>query len=96
MPPLLSQEDIDSRLNHLEGWRQEGRTLVRDFTFPSFKDAIAFVNRVVAAAEEIDHHPDITINYTRVTLSITTHSAGGITRRDFRLSERVDALQAQS
>jgi len=92
VPPLLSQEEIDSRLNGLDGWRQEGRYIVRAFSFPSFKEAIAFVNRVAEVAEEIDHHPDITINYTRVTFSITTHSAGGLTRRDFRLAGRIDGL----
>ena len=92
MPPLLSQEEIDNRLNSLDGWRQEGRCILRDFTFPSFKEAISFVNRVADVAEEIDHHPDIAINYTRVSLSITTHSEGALTRRDFRLAGRIDSL----
>lgn len=95
MPPLLSQEEIDSRLKELQGWRQEGRCIVRDFKFPYFREAMAFVNRVAEVAEEIDHHPDIAINYTKVTLSITTHSAGGLTRRDFRLAGRIGGLQGQ-
>ena len=65
---------------------------MRDFTFASFKDSMSFANRVAEAAEEIDHHPDISIGYTRVTMSITTHSAKGLTRRDFRLAHRIDAL----
>ena len=92
MPPLLSQEEIQERLKGVEGWRQEGRCIARKFAFGSFKDAVAFVNRVAEVAEEIDHHPDITINYTRVGLSIITHSEGGLTRRDFRLAGRIDGL----
>ena len=92
MPPLLPQEEIDKRLKEVNGWRQDGRYIVREFSFSSFKDNVAFVNRVVEVAEEIDHHPDIAINYTHLTLSITTHSEGGLTRRDFRLASRIDEL----
>ena len=92
MPPLLTDEEIESRLKDVDGWRQEGRYILREFSFPSFGNAMAFVNRVAEVAEEIDHHPDFTINYTRVSLSITTHNEGGLTRRDFRLAERIDAL----
>ena len=92
MAPLLDQEEIDDRLKQLEGWRQEARRIHKDFSFPSFREAMAFVNRVADAAEEIDHHPDITINYDRVAMSITTHSVGGLTRRDFRLAGKIDGL----
>ena len=92
MPPILPQEEIDKRLNGINDWRQDDRYIVRNFSFPSFKEAITFINRVAEISEEIDHHPDITINYRRVTLSITTHSEGGITRRDFRLAGRIDGL----
>ena len=80
-------------MKELSGWRQDGRRIARDFALPSFKEAVAFVNRVAEVAEEMDHHPDITISYTRVNLSITTHSEGGLTRRDFRLAGRVDKLR---
>ena len=96
MPPLLSQEEIGDRLQQLNGWRQVGRCILRDFTFPSFKEAMSFVNQVAEEAEGINHHPDITINYTRVALSITTHSEGGLTRRDFRLAGIIDGLQARN
>ncbi len=92
MPPLLTQEEIDERLQPLAGWRQEDRRITKDFSFSSFKEAMSFVNRVADVAEEIDHHPDFAISYTRVFLSITTHSEGGLTRRDFRLAGRIDAL----
>jgi 4a-hydroxytetrahydrobiopterin dehydratase len=96
VPPLLTQEEIDDRLSRLAGWTQEGRHIAREFAFPSFTAAMAFVNRVAEAAEEIDHHPDITISYTRVKLSVTTQSEGGLTRRDFRLAGRIDGLEGQS
>lgn len=92
MPPLLSQEEIDDRLQQLNGWKQDGPRIVRDFTFTSFKEAMSFINQLAEVAEEIDHHPDMTINYTRVALSVTTHSEGGLTRRDFRLAGRIDGL----
>ena len=92
MPPLLSQAEIDERLKQADGWRQEGLYIIRDFSLPSFKDTMAFANRVAEVAEEIDHHPDIAISYTHLTLSITTHSEGGLTRRDFRLAGRINGL----
>ena len=92
MPPLLSQQEIEEKLRALDGWRQEDRRIARDFSFPSFKEAMAFANRVAEVAEDIDHHPDFAISYTHVSLSITTHSEGGLTRRDFRLAGRIDAL----
>ncbi len=92
MPPLLPQEEIDKRLKQVDGWLQDGRYITREFSFPSFEDNMVFVNRVAEVAEEIDHHPDIIINYTSLTLSITTHSEGGLTRRDFRLASRINQL----
>ena len=92
MAPLLGQEEIDRRLTELAGWRHDGRYIRRDFDFPSFKDAMAFVNRVAEEAEGIDHHPDINISYTRVALAITSYDSGGLTRRDFRLAGRIDHL----
>ena len=92
MPPLLTPEEISDRLKEHAGWRQEGDYILRDFRFAAFTDAMSFVNRVAEVAEEIDHHPDITINYNRVKLLITTHSEGGLTRRDFRLAGRIDGL----
>ena len=89
---LLSQEEIETRLNEVKGWRQDGRAICRDFLFPSFGEAVAFVNRVAEVAEEADHHPNIAIDYKRVSLSITTWASGGLTRRDFRLAGKIDGL----
>lgn len=79
----LSPDDVRQRLTALPGWRLEGNAIARQFTFAGFPEAVAFVARLVPVAEAADHHPDVTINYRRVTLSYTTHSEGGLTDRDF-------------
>ncbi|MGE3704946.1 MAG: 4a-hydroxytetrahydrobiopterin dehydratase [Vicinamibacterales bacterium] len=79
----LSAVDIYARLQGLEGWRLEGHAIVKQYTFSGFPEAVAFVSRLVPGAEAADHHPDVTINYRRVTVSFTTHSEGGLTEKDF-------------
>jgi 4a-hydroxytetrahydrobiopterin dehydratase len=73
-------------------WIDSQDALERTIEFPSFRDAIAFVNRVADLAEEANHHPDIAVSYKKVTLRWTTHSAGGITERDQELAARTDEL----
>jgi 4a-hydroxytetrahydrobiopterin dehydratase len=75
-----------------EGWSETGGALERTFELPSFAEAVAFVNRVAELAEQEGHHPDIEISYKKVTLRWTTHSAGGITDRDYDLARRSDGL----
>lgn len=89
--PRLSDAEIASRLAALSGWERVGGAIRKRYAFPSFKEAIVFVNRVAALAEELDHHPDILVEYAKVTLTLTTHDAGGLTGRDFRLAGRIDA-----
>jgi len=72
------------------GWNDSQGALERTFELPSFLEAIAFVGRVAELAEEANHHPDITISYRKVTLRWTTHSAGGITEKDYELARRSD------
>lgn len=79
----LSRAEIADRLRTLAGWRLDGDAITKQFTFDGFPTAVAFVGRLVGPAEAADHHPDITINYRRVTLSYTTHSEGGLTDKDF-------------
>jgi len=76
----------------LDGWSEVGVALERTFEFPGFVEALAFVNRVGELAESENHHPDIAINYNRVTLRWWTHTAGGITDRDRELAEKSSAL----
>jgi 4a-hydroxytetrahydrobiopterin dehydratase len=87
----LTDDQIRSELPRLEGWTREGDAIKKQFTFKGFPEAVAFVNRLVPEAESADHHPDITINYKRVTLSYSTHDEGGLTAKDIdgaRMAER--------
>jgi 4a-hydroxytetrahydrobiopterin dehydratase len=88
---LLTQKEVDQQLASLQGWTREGDAIRKQFTFAGFPEAVAFVSRLVPEAEAADHHPDITINYRKVTLSFSTHSEGGLTIKDFdgaRMAER--------
>jgi 4a-hydroxytetrahydrobiopterin dehydratase len=92
MAELLSDEEIARRLEGSE-WRREGDEVVRDWKFHDFAEAMGFANRVGEAAEEANHHPDILIHsWNRVRLSLTNHSAGGLTEADFKLAARLDEL----
>lgn len=89
---LLDDNAVAAGLNGLE-WEREGHALTRTREFPTFADAIAFVDRVAEVAEAMDHHPDIDVRYRRVNLRVTTHSAGGITPLDLEFAERIDRLR---
>ena len=80
---IMSDEEIDAQLKKLSEWTVEGRAIRKQYTFADFPAAVAFVTRLVPDAEASDHHPDIIINYRRVTLLYSTHSEGGITQKDF-------------
>jgi 4a-hydroxytetrahydrobiopterin dehydratase len=86
----LSDEEVRGRLASCPGWVLADDEIRRVYPFPDFKAAMAFVNRVAELAEAADHHPDILINYNRVTLTLTSHDSGGLTDRDFRLAARID------
>ena len=88
---LLSDEEIAAALAGLPAWRRDGDTIVRELRFPTFRDAIAFVDRVAELAEAADHHPDIDIRWRRVVLSLTTKASHGLTARDVGLATQVDA-----
>jgi len=89
----LSPTEIQGKLRGLPGWElTKGRAIQKKFTFGNFKEALAFVNQVGELAEKSDHHPDITINYNKVTLNLSTHSAGGLTAKDFDLAGYVEKI----
>jgi 4a-hydroxytetrahydrobiopterin dehydratase len=90
--PLLSEDEIRSRMTRLQEWTRSGGEIQRTFEFDSFANAMRFVERVAEAAETADHHPDIDIRYNRVRLALSTHSAGGLTGRDIDLASRIDEL----
>jgi len=90
----LSQADIDQRMKTINGWTLQGDEIRKQYTFKDFVAAIAFVNRLAPIAEAADHHPDILINYKRVTLTYATHSEGGLTDKDFTGAAAADAIAA--
>lgn len=92
----LSKSEIDQRMRSLTGWTLDGDAIRKQFTFKDFLEAIAFVNRLAPEAEKADHHPDITINYKRVTLSYSTHDEGGLTEKDFAGARTADTLAART
>ncbi len=88
----LSQAEAEQRAKPLDGWTLEDDAVRKQYTFANFPDAIAFVNRLAPKAEAADHHPDILINYKRVTLTYSTHSEGGLTDKDFAGAAMADRL----
>ncbi|NET53697.1 MAG: 4a-hydroxytetrahydrobiopterin dehydratase [Merismopedia sp. SIO2A8] len=92
MVDLLSSTEIEERAKQLEGWSVEGKKLELTFTFPGFVEAIAFVNKIVEPAEAVQHHPDLAISYNKVTVSLTTHDAGGLSTKDFDLAQTISKL----
>ncbi|MBF2035564.1 MAG: 4a-hydroxytetrahydrobiopterin dehydratase [Leptolyngbyaceae cyanobacterium T60_A2020_046] len=92
MAARLSAAEIQTRLSQLSGWSLEGKTITTVKVFDGFPAAIAFVNQLVEPAEAAGHHPDISISYNKVTLSLSTHDAGGLTEKDFFLAARFDQI----
>ncbi|EME65264.1 4a-hydroxytetrahydrobiopterin dehydratase [Rhodococcus sp. GXMU-t2271] len=92
MAELLSDADIEAALADLPAWQRDGNAIVRTVESPSFPDAVALVDRVAEAAEAANHHPDIDIRWRKVTYSLSTHSAGGITASDVELARTIDSL----
>jgi 4a-hydroxytetrahydrobiopterin dehydratase len=88
----LSDAGIDERLGGLEGWERSGEAIVKQFDNGDFKGSVDFVNRLTAQAEDMNHHPDLEISWKTVTVTISTHSEGGLTENDFELARRIDAL----
>ena len=88
----LSLVEAERQIKSLDGWTLEGDAIKKRYTFKTFLDAIAFVDRLAQEAERVDHHPDILINYKRVTLTYSTHDEGGLTDKDFAGAAAADRL----
>ena len=89
--PLLTEPEIEESLKAVAWTRDEDR-LTKQVTLENFRAAMAFVNEVAEVAEELNHHPDISVSWNRVGLEVSTHDSGGLTSLDFELARRVDAL----
>jgi 4a-hydroxytetrahydrobiopterin dehydratase len=93
MAELLDDQAIDDALGRVQDWHRDGDSIVRDFEFADFAKAMAFVNTVAEAAEDLNHHPDILVHgWNKVRLTVSNHSAGGLTEPDFQLAGMVDGL----
>lgn len=88
----LSRDEIQQRMKRMNSWTLEGDAIRKQYTFAGFPEAVAFVDRLAPEAERADHHPDILINYKRVTLTYSTHSEGGLTEKDFAGAATADRL----
>ena len=91
----LPKSEVLERLKKLRGWRLDGDAIKKEYQFPSFPEAIKFVNKVAEISEQADHHPDILISFRKVTLSLSTHDEGGITQKDFGLAEQVEEAKGE-
>lgn len=89
---LLDNDEIERRLGELDGWSREGDAIVKRFKRGDFTGAVEMVDRVVPLANDMNHHPDVAISWDTVTVTLSTHSEGGLTAADFELAAKIDAL----
>ena len=89
---LLDDSEVEERLASLDGWQRAGEAIEKRFKRGDFVGAVEFVQRLVAPAEEMNHHPDVAISWDTVTVTIATHSEGGLTAADFELAAKIDSL----
>jgi 4a-hydroxytetrahydrobiopterin dehydratase len=92
MAVKLERQQVAEGLQKLPRWTLQGDQIERELKFENFVDAMIFVNKLAELAEEEEHHPDIRIVYNHVTLALTTHDSGGITRKDLQMAERIESL----
>jgi 4a-hydroxytetrahydrobiopterin dehydratase len=92
MSTVLTEAEVQQAMQQLPGWKQNGKAIERVFQFENFVKAMGFVNHIAEAAEAVNHHPDILINYNKVTLSLISHDSGGVTQRDIRMAGRINEL----
>ena len=92
MSIVLSESEVELALRDLPGWIRARNTIERVFHFEDFVQAMKFVNQIADAAEAANHHPDILINYSQVTLTLVSHDSGGVTHRDVRMAGKINEL----
>ena len=96
MAVKLDRQQVAEQMQRLSEWTLQGDQIERQLTFQNFVDAMVFVNKLAEIAEELGHHPDIRIVYNRVSLALSTHDAGGLTQKDFKLAQRIESLAKSS
>ena len=95
MAERLSDIAIQRELGNLTGWSRRGDAITKTFQFRKFLTGIDFVSAIAKAAEAANHHPDIDIRYTKITCTLSTHSAGGITQKDLDMARKIDLAQGK-
>jgi 4a-hydroxytetrahydrobiopterin dehydratase len=93
--PALTAKQVSLHLKAAPNWSKRGQTILRTFKFSGFLESIDFVNRIAKKAQKYNHHPDIIVRFSKVTLKLTTHDEGGITEKDFFLARQGDAIFAR-
>ena len=96
MSQLLPDLDVQRSLGKLPGWARRGSALTKSYKFATFRAGIDFVNRAAAVADRMDHHPDIDIRFTKITCTLSTHDAGGITQKDLNLAAELDQVSGDA
>ncbi len=91
-PKALSDSEVAERARSLDGWKVAGKSLEKEYTFPDFASALAFVNRLGEEAERRGHHPDVFLTWGKVRVTLSTHSAGGVSASDFDLAVAADRV----
>jgi 4a-hydroxytetrahydrobiopterin dehydratase len=90
---VFSQKEINEKLNEVSGWKFADNSIVKEFQLKNFKSALEFVNKIGYEAESMDHHPDIFLHsWNKVKITISTHSAGGVTQNDFNLAKKIEEI----
>lgn len=90
--PLLSDEDIQDKLGGLEGWERVEDQITKEYKLKNYVESVGFTAKIALLAERADHHPDVLLQYNKVTVTLTTHSDGGITEKDFGLAREIEGV----
>ena len=88
----LTEQEIQNKLTEIPNWRREDDAIVRNWSFNDFSEAMDFINQIARLAEDHDHHPELFNVYNKVSLKFSTHDAGGLTNRDFKIAQDIDKL----
>lgn len=94
--PVLTTSQVMQQMKAVPDWSKRGRAIYRTFKFDGFLESITFVNRIAKKAQKVDHHPDIAISFNKVTLKLTSHDEGGLTKKDFSLARRCNKVFRKS
>ncbi len=90
---VLEEAKINEKINGLKGWEYKNKQIGKEYELKDFKEALSFVNKIGDRAEEMDHHPDIFLHdWNKVRITVSTHSAGGVTENDFKLAEKIENI----